>query len=108
MHPSCPSSLLPRAPRQRPLELQKRAANLIADRGMALLRVMMVSRHNDRGMRRVSGVCGVGTATAGEEASAARGRGDGVGGAATTSGEERHVECCCCCVECVCVVSWLL
>lgn len=87
MHPARPRGLLARAPGERALELEKGAADLVADGRAALLVVhgsgVVVVVDGDGGVAR-----GADLATAAEEAAAAGGDGCGDG---TAAGEERHV-----------------
>ena len=89
MHPPSPRSLLPRAPRQGPLKLQQRAADLIANGSMSLLRVMVMVCRDHGGMS----VCGArrGTTAREEASAAARGGGGRDGGTTTAGGEKRHI-----------------
>jgi hypothetical protein len=65
MHPSCASTLLPRAPSQTPLKPQQRTTDLVANGGVPLLVVMVCGCHGRGG-----GVVVVLAATAaGEETS---------------------------------------
>lgn len=87
VHPARPRGFLARASGERALELEQRAADLVADGRAALLVVhrsgVVVVVDGDGGVAR-----GADLATAAEEAAAAGGDGCGDGAAA---GEERHV-----------------
>lgn len=105
VHPASPRGLLARAPGERALELEQRAADLVADGRAALLVVhrggVVVVADGDRGVAR-----GADLATAAEEAAAAGGDGCGHRAAA---GEERHVGWLWVwlCGGCVCGLGWV-
>lgn len=91
-HATSAGSLLPRAARQRALEPQQRAGELVAERGVALL--VVDGRHDGCvGVVSVVGGADGDAAAAVEDAAAAvggRGRGGGHGSGAVCAGEERH------------------